>query len=51
MGRQITGNSDEDVPALVRAAPRAELPDSGLQHLIRMEARIFAEHRMRDRRF
>src|SRR3984893_13593431 len=49
MGRQIAGNRDEDVPALVRVAPRAELPDSRLQHLIRMEARIFAQHRMRER--
>ena len=44
MGRQIAGNRDEDVPALVRVAPRAELPDSRLQHLIRMEACIFAQH-------
>src|SRR6266436_9106809 len=49
MGRQIAGNCDEDVPALVRVAPRAELPDSRLQHLIRMEACIFAQHRMRER--
>src|SRR5438094_6917916 len=49
MGRQIAGNRDEDVPALVRVAPRAELPDSRLQHLIRMEARIFAQHRTRER--
>src|SRR6266581_4245364 len=49
MGRQIAGNRDEDVPALVRVAPRAELPDSRLQHLIRMETCIFAQHRMRER--
>src|SRR5258707_15764601 len=49
MGRQIAGNRDEDVPALVRVAPRAELTDSRLQHLIRMEACIFAQHRMRER--
>src|SRR6059058_5058018 len=49
MDRQIAGNRDEDVPALVRVAPRAELPDSRLQHLIRMETCIFAQHRMRER--
>src|SRR4029077_16149358 len=49
MGRQIAGNRDEDMPALVRVAPRAELLHSRLQHLIRMEACIFAQHRMRER--
>src|SRR5438067_12407664 len=49
MGPQVAGNRDEDVPALVRVAPRAELPDSCLQHLIRMETCIFAQHRMRKR--
>src|SRR5438477_2665375 len=49
MGRQIAGNRDEDVLGLVRVASRAELPDSCLQHLIRMEACIFAQHRMRQR--
>ena len=49
MGRQIAGNRDEDVPAFVRVPPRAELPDSSLQHLIRMKACIFAQHRMRER--
>src|SRR6266480_6232197 len=49
MGRQIAGNRDEDVPTLVRVAPRAELPDSRLQYLIRMEACIFAQRRMRER--
>jgi hypothetical protein len=49
MGCQIAGNRDEDVPALVRVAPRAELPHSRFQHLIRMETCIFAQHRMRER--
>src|SRR5262245_50917357 len=49
MGREIAGNRDEDVPALVRVTPRPELPNSRLQHLIRMEACIFAQHRMRER--
>src|SRR4029077_10743752 len=38
MGREIAGNRNEDVPALVGVAPRGELPDSRLQHLIGMEA-------------
>src|SRR5215475_4837066 len=38
-----------DVPARVRVAPCAELPDPRLRHLIRMEACIFAQHRMRER--
>src|ERR1700740_9982 len=49
MGRQITGSRDEDVPALVRVAPRAELRHSRLQHLMRMEAGILAQYRMRER--
>ena len=49
MGRQIAGNRDEDVPALVRITPRAVLPDARLQHLIRMETCIFAQHRMGER--
>src|SRR6516164_3045365 len=49
MGRQIAGNRDEDVPALIRIAPRAVLPDASLQYLIRMEACIFAQHRMGER--
>lgn len=49
MGRHIAGNRDQDVPARVRVTPRAELPDSRLQHLIRMEAGIFAQHCMGER--
>jgi hypothetical protein len=45
MGRKIPGNRNEDMPAGVGVAPHRELPDSGLQHLISMEARIFAQHR------
>jgi hypothetical protein len=30
VGREITGNRDEDVPALVSIAPCGELPDSSL---------------------
>ena len=49
MGREIAGDRNEDVPALVGIAPYAELPDSRLQHLIGVEARIFAQHRARER--
>ena len=49
MGREIAGNRNEDVPALVGVAPYGELPDSRLQHLIGMEACIFAQHRTRER--
>jgi hypothetical protein len=48
-GPQIAGNRDEDVPALGRVAPGAELPNSRLQHLIGMETCILAQHRMRER--
>src|SRR6266702_8314408 len=48
MAHEIAGNRDEDVPALGRVAPGAELPNTRLQHLIRMEARIFAQHPMRE---
>ena len=44
MGRKIPGNRDEDVPAGVGVAPRRELPDPRIQHLISMEACIFAQH-------
>jgi hypothetical protein len=37
------------VPALVAVAPCGELPDSRLQHLIGMEACIFAQQRTRER--
>ena len=50
MCRKVAGNRDEDVPALVRVTPGDELPDSSLQHLIGMEAGIFAQHRMGERR-
>src|SRR5262249_11553471 len=49
MGREIACNRNEDVSALVSPAPRGELADSRLQHLVSMEASIFAQHRMRDR--
>jgi hypothetical protein len=44
MGRKIPGNRDEDVPTGVGVAPRRELPDPRIQHLITVEACIFAQH-------
>ena len=41
MGGQISGDRNEDVPALVGIAPDGELPDSRLQHLVSMKARVF----------
>src|SRR6266576_13639 len=49
MGRKIADNRNEDVPALVGVAPCGELPDTRLQHLIGVEACIFAQHRTRER--
>ena len=49
MGGEIAGDRDEDVPALVGVAPDGELPDPRLQHLVGMEARVFPQHRMRER--
>jgi hypothetical protein len=42
---QVAGNRNEDAPAFVGVAPRGDLPDSRLQHLIGMEASIFAQQR------
>src|SRR5262245_66615354 len=49
MGRKIAGDRNEDVPALVTVAPRGGLADSRLQHLIGMEACIFAQQRTCER--
>src|SRR5215467_1499090 len=49
MGGKIAGDGYEDVPTLTGVAPYGELPDSRLQHLIGMEARVFAQHRTRER--
>src|SRR6202051_5386300 len=49
MGGEIAGDRNEDVPALASITPRGKLPDSGLQHLIGMEASIFAQHSKRKR--
>ena len=42
MGRKITRHRNEDLPASVCVAPDSELPNARLQHLIGMEASIFA---------
>src|SRR5262245_44257913 len=49
MGGKITGGGYENVPALISVAPLSELPDRRFQHLIGMEACVFAEHRTRKR--
>ena len=49
MGGEISGIRNEDVPALVGVAPDGELPDSRLQHLVGMKARVFPQHCMRER--
>lgn len=49
MGGEIAGDRNEDVPALIGVAPHGELLDSRLQHLVGMKARVFPQHRMRER--
>ena len=49
MGGEISGDRNEDAPALIGVAPDGELPDSRLQHLVAMKARVFPQHRMRER--
>jgi hypothetical protein len=41
MGRQIAGDRNQDVPALVGIAPNGELSDPRFQHLIGMEACVY----------
>ena len=48
MGREIAGDPDKDVSARVGIAPCIELSAPCLEHLIRMEAGVFAEHRVRE---
>jgi len=45
VGCKIASDRNEDVAALVGVAPNSELPDSCIQHLISVEASIFAQHR------
>ena len=49
MGGEISGDRNEDVPAFISIAPDCELPDSRLQHLVGMEARVFPQHGARER--
>ena len=44
MGRQIPGDRNQDMPALVGIAPNGELSDPRFQHLIGMEARVLPQH-------
>ena len=50
MGGEISGDCNEDVPALFSVAPDGELPDSRFQYLVGMKARVLPQHRMRERR-
>ena len=45
MGSEITGDRNEDMLALVNIAPSKKLPDAGFEHLIGVEACVFAQHR------
>ena len=49
MGGEISGDCNEDLPALVGVAPDGELPDSRFQYLVSMKARVLPQHRMRER--
>jgi hypothetical protein len=49
MCREVAGHCNENMPALASIAPYSKLPDASLQHLIGMEARVFAQHRKRKR--
>jgi hypothetical protein len=48
MRRQITGDRNQDAPALVGVAPNGELSDPRFQHLVGMEARVLAGHCQRE---
>src|ERR1700719_3734914 len=50
VGRQISCDGNKDMPALVAVAPLAKLPHARLEHLVRMEARVLPEPRLRERR-
>jgi hypothetical protein len=45
MGRKIAGDRNEHVSASVTITPGSELSNACLQHLIGMEACIFAQNR------
>jgi hypothetical protein len=49
MGRKIAGDRNEDVSPWVSSAPSGELTGTRLQHLVCMEACIFAQYRTRER--
>jgi hypothetical protein len=49
MSGKIAGDRNKDVSPWVSIAPSGELTDTRLQHLVRMEASIFAQHRTRER--
>ena len=49
MGCKIAGDRNEDASAFGGVAPPGELPYARLQHLIGVEACVFAQHGVRER--
>src|SRR5271165_2306778 len=49
MGGEISGDRNEDMPALVGVAPDGELPHSRFQCLVSVKARVLPQYRMRER--
>src|SRR4051794_15877473 len=45
MSRQVAGNRDQDLPALIGVAPLCELPHASLEHLVGVKARILPQQR------
>ena len=50
VGRQISRDSNEDMPALVAIAPLVKLPHARLEHLVGVKARILPQQSLRERR-
>ena len=50
MSREIADDRNENMPALASIPPNSKLTDASLQHLIGMEACIFAQYRKCKRR-
>ena len=50
MGRKVSRDRNQDVPALLGVAPRAEPAHARLKHLVGVKAGVFPEQRVRQRR-
>jgi len=48
MSRQISGNGNKDVPALIAVAPLAALVHARLEHLVGIEAGILRKQHLRE---